>query len=85
MDNLPRVLPKNCDAVIQTDSWKVPELFRVIQQGGKVDFQEMYQVFNMGIGMTIVVAEKDAAQTIKLTKAKRIGWIEAGEGRVQLA
>ena len=85
VDNLPRVLPKNCDAVIQTACWKVPELFRLIQQGGNVDLHEMYQVFNMGIGMTMVVAEKDAARTIQLTKAKRIGRIEPGKGQVQLA
>jgi phosphoribosylformylglycinamidine cyclo-ligase len=85
VDNLPRVLPKNCDAVIDTASWKVPEIFRLIQHGGGVDPAEMYQVFNMGIGMTIVVSEKDARETIRRTRAKRIGRIEAGSGRVQLA
>jgi len=84
VDNMPRVLPKNCDAVIDTNSWKVPEIFRLIQHGGNVDPSEMYQVFNMGIGMTIIVSEKDAAETIKRTRAKRIGRIETGDGRVQL-
>ena len=84
VDNLPRVLPKNCDAAIDTASWKVPALFRIIQDGGGVDPAEMYQVFNMGIGMTIVVSEKDAGTVIRLTKAKRIGRIEAGTGLVRL-
>lgn len=85
VDNLPRVLPENCDAVIDTASWKVPELFRILQQNGSVDPPEMYQVFNMGIGMTIVVSEKDSREAIRRTRAKRIGRIEAGSGRVQLA
>jgi phosphoribosylformylglycinamidine cyclo-ligase len=85
VDNLPRVLPKSCDAVIDTKRWKVPAIFQLIQKGGKVDAHEMYQVFNMGIGMTIVTAEKDAAAVIRLTRAKRIGSIEPGEGKVKLS
>ncbi|MEI8340280.1 MAG: phosphoribosylformylglycinamidine cyclo-ligase, partial [Verrucomicrobiota bacterium] len=85
VDNLPRVLPKNCDAIIDTASWKVPEIFRLIQHGGGVDPSEMYQVFNMGIGMTIIVSEKDVRETIQRTRAKRIGRIETGSGLVQLA
>ena len=56
IDNLPRVLPKNCDAVIETNSWRVPPIFQLLQQKGKVDRAEMYQVFNMGIGMVAIVA-----------------------------
>ena len=56
IDNLPRVLPKNCDAAIETKSWPVPTIFEVLQRKGKVDRTEMYQVFNMGIGMVAIVA-----------------------------
>ncbi len=83
-DNLPRVLPKTCDAVIKTASWKVPAIFQHIERGGKVDHAEMYQVFNMGIGMTVVVAEKDAAKVAKQLKARVIGLIEKGSGTVRL-
>lgn len=85
VDNLPRVLPKNCDAVIDTGSWTVPALFRLIGEGGEIDPSEMYQVFNMGIGMTIVTAPKDAAAVIRRTRAKRIGVIESGTGKVRLS
>ncbi|MEQ1853423.1 MAG: phosphoribosylformylglycinamidine cyclo-ligase, partial [Chthoniobacteraceae bacterium] len=85
VDNLPRVLPKNCDAVIKTDSWKVPAIFQHIERGGGVDHAEMYQVFNMGIGMTVVVAERDAASVAKKLKARTIGRIEHGSGVVRLA
>jgi phosphoribosylformylglycinamidine cyclo-ligase len=84
VDNLPRVLPKTCDAVIKTDSWKVPAIFQHIERGGKVDHAEMYQVFNMGIGMTVVVAEKDAVKVAKQLKARVIGRIEHGSGVVEL-
>jgi phosphoribosylformylglycinamidine cyclo-ligase len=84
VDNLPRILPSKCDAAIFTGSWKVPALFQLIEKGGKVDRDEMYQVFNMGIGMAIIVAEKDAAATLKATKGAMIGRIEKGTGVVKL-
>jgi phosphoribosylformylglycinamidine cyclo-ligase len=85
VDNLPRVLPEFCDAVIDTGSWKVPALFQIIEKGGKVDHDEMYQVFNMGIGMTVVVRAKDAPAVTKQLKGKVIGRIEKGSGVVRLA
>jgi phosphoribosylformylglycinamidine cyclo-ligase len=85
VDNLPRVLPKSCDAVIQMNSWKVPALFTLIEKGGKVDREEMYQVFNMGIGMAVVVRPADAEAVGKQLKAKPIGRIEKGSGVVRLA
>jgi phosphoribosylformylglycinamidine cyclo-ligase len=84
IDNLPRVLPKNCDAVIDTKRWRIPAIFELLQRHGKVDRKEMYQVFNMGIGMVAIVAEKDAARTIKILKAKRIGQVERGRGQTRL-
>lgn len=84
IDNLPRVLPKNCDAVIQTKSWRVPAIFELLQRRGKVDRTEMYQVFNMGIGMVAIVAEQNARTAARTLKAKRIGQIESGSGRTQL-
>jgi phosphoribosylformylglycinamidine cyclo-ligase len=84
VDNFPRVLPENCDAIIETKKWKVPALFQIIQENGKVDPEEMYQVFNMGIGMTLVVAEKDARETVLLTRGRPIGRIAKGSKKVQL-
>src|SRR5207302_4276791 len=73
VDNLPRVLPKNCDAVIDTRAWKVPEIFKTIQRNGNVDRAEMFQVFNMGIGMVAIVSERDAKRAMWILQAKRIG------------
>jgi phosphoribosylformylglycinamidine cyclo-ligase len=84
VDNFPRVLPKTCDAHIDRTSWKVPTIFQHIQQGGGVDPLEMYQVFNMGIGMAIVIASKDVPSVAKQLRAKPIGRIEHGTGVVQL-
>lgn len=84
IDNLPRVLPGTCDAVIETNSWRVPPLFEVLQRKGKVDPTEMYQVFNMGIGMVAIVAAKDAKKVARQLKAKEIGRIERGQGRTRL-
>jgi phosphoribosylformylglycinamidine cyclo-ligase len=84
VDNFPRVLPKTCDAVIGTGAWKRPAIFEILQEAGKVPDSEMYQVFNMGIGMAVVVSRKDVAAFIKNTRAKEIGRIESGTGIVRL-
>ena len=84
LDNLPRTLPANCDAVIDTKSWRVPRIFRILQQNGRIDLHEMYQVFNMGIGMAAVVSERDAQRAMRMLKAKRIGHIARGRGKVRL-
>lgn len=84
IDNLPRILPKNCDAVIETKSWRVPQIFQILQQKGDVDLREMYQVFNMGIGMVAIVSERDANRTMSILRAKRIGRIERGKGKTRL-
>ena len=95
VDNLPRVLPTKCDAVIETKSWPVPRIFKLLQEKGHVPASEMYQVFNMGIGMVVIVSERDAKRAISLLSAsrtdssrgervKRIGRIERGTGKTRL-
>jgi phosphoribosylformylglycinamidine cyclo-ligase len=84
VDNLPRVLPKTCDAVIETRCWRVPPIFEVMQRKGKVDPTEMYQVFNMGIGMVAIVSAKDAEKVARRLRAKQIGRVERGSGKTQL-
>lgn len=84
VDNLPRVLPSGCDAEIDTRSWKIPAIFETIGRGGSVAREEMYQVFNMGIGMVLIVAAKDADAVLRLTKGRQIGRIVEGSGVVQL-
>jgi phosphoribosylformylglycinamidine cyclo-ligase len=84
IDNLPRVLPKNCDAVIETKAWRVPDIFQILQRNGNVSRSEMYQVFNMGIGMVAIVSERDARRAMSILHAKRIGGIERGHGKTRL-
>ena len=84
IDNLPRILPPNCDAVIEARSWHIPGIFQILQQNGNIDAREMYQVFNMGIGMVAVVAKKNAQRAMSILRAKQIGTIERGSGQVRL-
>lgn len=84
IDNLPRVLPKGCQANIRRDAWRVPPIFRIIEEGGGVDATEMYQVFNMGIGMVLIVPKKREAEARKLTRGRTIGEIVAGPQNVVL-
>jgi len=84
IENLPRILPNNCDAVIDTKSWRVPRIFQTLQQNGNVDAEEMYQVFNMGIGMVAIVSERDAKRTMSILPGKQIGRLERGAGKAHL-
>src|SRR5437868_11878134 len=70
IDNLPRILPNDCDAVIETKSWRVPRIFQILQQNGVVEDTEMYQVFNMGIGMVAAVSERNAKRAMSVLRAK---------------
>jgi len=67
-----------------TSSWKVPPIFRLIQRGGNVSSEEMFEVFNMGIGMVLVVARHQAEEIASKTGAKVIGQITPGSGKVLL-
>ena len=84
IDNLPRILPSNCDAVIETKSWRVPSIFQILQKNGSVDAEEMYQVFNMGVGMVAIVAERNAGSATSILRAKQIGRVKHGTGEVRL-
>ena len=64
VDNVPRVLPDNTQAVLQRDSWQMPDLFRWLQMKGGVADAEMVRVFNCGIGMAVVVSQQDANAVI---------------------
>ncbi|NVK20891.1 MAG: phosphoribosylformylglycinamidine cyclo-ligase [Kangiellaceae bacterium] len=59
-ENLPRVLPSHCKAVIDTNAWQMPKVFQWLQEQGNVDRLEMYRTFNCGVGMVLVVAEENA-------------------------
>jgi phosphoribosylformylglycinamidine cyclo-ligase len=85
IDNIPRVLPKNCDAVIRKNSWDMLPIFKIIEQKGGVDEAELYQVFNMGIGMTTIVSSDKADAVLKFIRAQKqrawiIGEVVKGKG-----
>jgi len=72
--NLPRILPQGLAARIERGSWEVPPIFSLIQQQGDIEEQEMYRVFNMGIGMAIVCAPSDVERLTKsIPEARLIG------------
>ena len=85
VDNLPRILPDDCDAVIDLGSWKVPTIFQILQERGRVPRDEMYQVFNMGIGMAAIVAPNDVESVASMLRARKIGEIRRGRRSVVLS
>ena len=83
VDNIPRVLPANCRAVINRLSWTPPTVFTFIERQGNVDRDEMYRVFNMGVGFVVIVKPRDANSAMEILTRERasptiIGKIEKG-------
>ncbi len=74
--NLPRVFPKGCSARIRKGSWDVPAIFSLLSEYGGVPEDEMFQTFNMGIGMALVVSSGDTGEVLKhLQRSGETAWI----------
>jgi phosphoribosylformylglycinamidine cyclo-ligase len=89
-ENLNRVLPDDLDARVARDSWRVPKVFRLLQDEGGIDADEMYRTFNMGVGFCVIVEAKDAPDAAMLLRdcgetVSEIGEIVAGSGEVVYA
>jgi phosphoribosylformylglycinamidine cyclo-ligase len=89
VDNIPRVLPKRCDVLIRKGSWDMPPIFALLQAKGGVDESELYQVFNMGIGMTLIVEGNKAETILKFIRSQKtqawlIGEVTTGTGVVRI-
>jgi len=87
--NLNRALPPGLDAVVETSSWLIPNLFLQLERAGAVDRYEMYRTFNMGVGMVVITAESDVsaiidAATAQGVRAWRLGAVRPGTGKVLL-
>lgn len=82
-DNLPRILPKGVSALIQRGTWPVLPIFELMQQMGEVDTEEMYRVFNMGVGMLVIVPAAQAELVQKaINPIYRVGTIISGNATV---
>ena len=82
IDNLPRILPKQCKAVINTSSWTPPPVFQYLQRAGNIPEKEMMRIFNCGLGLVIVVSEQETGEVLLRLKAMgeiahHIGSVEA--------
>lgn len=92
LENIPRVLPDDCKAIIDLNSWQLPEVFRWLQEQGNVEATEMYRTFNCGTGMILCVDSNDRDKALALLKEQgETAWVigsieqaEAGEEQVQL-
>jgi phosphoribosylformylglycinamidine cyclo-ligase len=73
IDKIPRIIPSRLGVEIKKGSWPIPKIFRLIQKKGNVAEKEMYHVFNMGIGMVLVISPKDIKTAKDLLSQFRIG------------
>ena len=81
LENIPRVMPENCAAIVDPSSWETPEIFNWLQEKGNIDQTEMYRTFNCGIGMVLIVENNQAQAVINRLselgeQAFQIGQIE---------
>jgi phosphoribosylformylglycinamidine cyclo-ligase len=89
VDNIPRVLPKSLDVVIKKGSWDMLPIFKIIEQKSGVPDDELYQVFNMGIGMVGIVSADKADAVLKFIKSQKhkawiIGEVVKGKGEARV-
>ncbi len=88
-ENLPRTLPEGCAAEVDLQSWSVPPIFGLLQQRGAIAQAEMFRTFNMGVGLVIICASRDAERVINMAamagepSAFRLGFVVSGERTVR--
>jgi phosphoribosylformylglycinamidine cyclo-ligase len=90
VDNIPRILPGACDVVIRKGTWDIPPVFQLLQKHGRVSDAELYQVFNMGVGMVAIVPADRADPVLKFIRGQGqtawvVGEVIRGRGRAVLA
>jgi len=89
VDNIPRVLPNNRDVVIHKGTWDMLPIFKIIAERGGVPDAELYQVFNMGIGMVAIVSADKADAILKFIRGQKhkawlIGGVVKGKGEARV-
>jgi phosphoribosylformylglycinamidine cyclo-ligase len=85
-ENLPRILPKQCKAVINTSNWTPPPIFQYLQRAGNIPTKDMMRTFNCGLGLVIVVSEQETSEVLLRLKAMgemayHIGLVEARDDK----
>ena len=86
IDNLPRILPKQCKAIIDSSSWTAPPIFLYIKKAGRIPMREMMRTFNNGLGLVMVIREEDTSEVLLRLKAMgetayHIGYVESREDK----
>ena len=85
-ENLPRTLPDGCAAEVLLRSWRVPPIFRLLEERGTIAREEMFRAFNMGVGLVIVCDARNAEHVVSLASAAgpfRLGAVVAGNRTVR--
>jgi len=88
-ENINRIIPQNCNAVINSKAWKVPAIFDFLREKGNISPKEMYRVFNMGIGMAVILHKNDVSYASEILRKNNeqllvIGNITSGKGIVEV-
>ena len=90
LENIPRVLPRHCRALIHKNSWEIPAIFQLLRAGGNIDEIEMHRTFNNGIGMVLIVPDREVEDImVRLSGLKETAYIigeitKAGEDETSI-
>ena len=90
LENIPRVLPRHCRALIHKNSWEIPAIFQLLREGGNIDEIEMHRTFNNGIGMVLIVPDREVEDImVRLSGLKETAYIigeitKAGEDETSI-
>lgn len=82
-ENVPRMIPKRCQALIDTSSWTPPAIFQYLQGAGKLSFKEMMRTFNNGIGLVMAVKKEDVDGVMLILKAMGESAFHLGEVKLR--
>lgn len=75
-NNIPRVLPLDCQVTVERRNWAVPPIFQLLQEKGNIDHTEMHRTFNMGIGLVLIIAKERSIEAVdRLNEAGETAWM----------
>ena len=88
-ENINRIIPSGCNALIKKKNWEIPDIFNFLMEQGNISEHEMFRVFNMGIGMAVIADKKDSAKILDILysageKPLEIGIITKGSKEVEI-
>ncbi|MFH0958906.1 MAG: AIR synthase-related protein, partial [Pseudomonadota bacterium] len=76
--NIPRIVPENIQVIINSSTWLVPPIFKILKRAALLDYREMFETFNMGVGMVLILSESEVEHAIHCLREAGLNAWELG-------